>query len=164
MLPRLKARASTLPKWDSENKENADARRSPTAASDAEPQRTCEPGPLGFSPEDHAARGAPRPNHRGLRHAAGRPPGRTVPGGVPHRPETRLLATDPLCTKEGRDGVGLYLHPPDTALALCTDETSQIQAPDRRQPLWPMRPGERNGGPPTTHGIAPRRGLRTTTE
>jgi hypothetical protein len=36
--------------------------------------------------------------------------------------------------------IGLYLHPPEHALVLCVDETSQIQALDRTQPLLPMRP------------------------
>jgi hypothetical protein len=38
--------------------------------------------------------------------------------------------------------VGLYLNPPDHALVLCVDEKSQIQALDRSQPLFPMRPGQ----------------------
>jgi transposase len=37
--------------------------------------------------------------------------------------------------------VGLYLNPPDKALALCVDEKSQIQARDRTPPLLPLRPG-----------------------
>jgi transposase len=41
-----------------------------------------------------------------------------------------------------RDIVGLYLDPPDRALALCVDEKSQIQALDRTAPLLPMRPGQ----------------------
>ena len=40
-----------------------------------------------------------------------------------------------------RDIVGLYLSPPDRALVLCVDEKSQIQAPDRTQPILPMLPG-----------------------
>jgi len=38
--------------------------------------------------------------------------------------------------------VGLYLAPPDRALVLCLDEKTQIQAPDRSQPVLPMRPGQ----------------------
>jgi hypothetical protein len=32
-------------------------------------------------------------------------------------------------------GVGLYLNPPERAVALCVDEKSQIQALDRIQPF-----------------------------
>src|SRR5512134_3234605 len=59
----------------------------------------------------------------------------------PHRSETFKLSTDPLFVEKVRDIVGLYLDPPDRALALCVDEKSQIQALDRTQPLLPMRPG-----------------------
>jgi DDE superfamily endonuclease len=37
--------------------------------------------------------------------------------------------------------VGLYLNPPQGALVPCVDEKSQIQAPDRTQPVLPLRPG-----------------------
>ena len=37
---------------------------------------------------------------------------------------------------------GYTLNPPDRALVLCVDETSQIQALDRTRPLLPMRPGQ----------------------
>ncbi len=60
----------------------------------------------------------------------------------PHRTETFKLSKDPLFIEKVRDLVGLYLHPPDKALGLCTDEKSQIQALDRTQPLLPMRPGQ----------------------
>ncbi len=60
----------------------------------------------------------------------------------PHRTETFKLSKDPLFIEKVRDIVGLYLHPPDKALVLCTDEKSQIQALDRTQPLLPMRPGQ----------------------
>jgi hypothetical protein len=39
-----------------------------------------------------------------------------------------------------RGMVGLYLNPPDRALALCVDEKPQIQAPDRTKPLCPGSP------------------------
>jgi hypothetical protein len=39
------------------------------------------------------------------------------------------------------DVVGLYLDPPDKALVLAVDETSQIQALDRTQPGLPMKKG-----------------------
>jgi putative transposase len=44
-----------------------------------------------------------------------------------------------------REIVGLYLNPPDKALVLCVDETSQIQALDRTQPLLPMGLGYAEG-------------------
>ena len=37
---------------------------------------------------------------------------------------------------------GLYLDPPERALALCVDEKSQIHALDCSRPLLPMRPGQ----------------------
>ena len=63
-------------------------------------------------------------------------------GLQPHRSETFKLSSDPLFVEKVRDIVGLYLAPPDRALVLCVDETSQIQALDRTQPLLPMRPGQ----------------------
>lgn len=63
-------------------------------------------------------------------------------GLQPHRQETFKLSADPLFVEKVRDIVGLYLAPPDRALVLCVDETSQIQALDRTQPLLPMRPGQ----------------------
>jgi DDE superfamily endonuclease len=38
--------------------------------------------------------------------------------------------------------VGLYLSPPEHAVVLCVDEKSQIQALDRSQAVFPMRPGQ----------------------
>jgi len=63
-------------------------------------------------------------------------------GLQPHCAETFKLSTDPLFVEKVRDIVGLYLDPPDRALVLCVDEKSQIQAPDRSQPMLPMRPGQ----------------------
>lgn len=59
----------------------------------------------------------------------------------PHRSEAFKLSTDPLFVEKVRDGVGLYLNPPEKALVLAVDEKAQIQALDRSQPLLPMRPG-----------------------
>jgi transposase len=59
----------------------------------------------------------------------------------PHRVEKFKLSHDPKFEEKGRDIVGLYLNPPDRALALCGDEKSQIQALDRTRPLLPLRPG-----------------------
>lgn len=60
----------------------------------------------------------------------------------PHRTETFKLSKDPLFIEKVRDIVGLYMSPPDRALVLCVDEKSQIQALDRSQPMFPMRPGQ----------------------
>jgi hypothetical protein len=51
-----------------------------------------------------------------------------------HRLETFKLSSDPMFVDKVRDIVGLYLNPPDRALALCVDEKSQIQALERTQP------------------------------
>lgn len=59
----------------------------------------------------------------------------------PHRVETFKLSSDPLFVSKVREIVGLYMHPPEKALMLCVDETSQMQALERTQPLRPMRPG-----------------------
>ena len=63
-------------------------------------------------------------------------------GLKPHRQETFKLSTAPDFVPKVRDGVGLYLSPPEHALVLCVDEKSQIQALDRSQPVFPMRPGQ----------------------
>jgi hypothetical protein len=49
----------------------------------------------------------------------------------PHRTETFKLSADPLFVEKVRDIVGLFLSPPESALVLCVDEKSQIQALDR---------------------------------
>jgi putative transposase len=59
-------------------------------------------------------------------------------GLQPHRQRHFKLSTDPFFVEKVRDIVGLYLNPPDTAMVLCVDEKSQIQALDRTQPLLPM--------------------------
>jgi transposase len=63
-------------------------------------------------------------------------------GLKPHRQETFKLSTDPDFVAKVRDVVGLYLSPPEHAVVLCVDEKSQIQALDRSQPVFPMRPGQ----------------------
>ncbi|MBV8869257.1 MAG: IS630 family transposase [Acetobacteraceae bacterium] len=60
----------------------------------------------------------------------------------PHRADTFKLSTDPLFVEKIRDVVGLYLSPPERALALCVDEKPQIQAVERTAPVLPMRPGQ----------------------
>ena len=54
---------------------------------------------------------------------------------------TFKLSEDPLFIDKVRDVVGLYLNPPDKAVVLCVDEKPGIQALDRTQPIFPMRPG-----------------------
>jgi len=62
-------------------------------------------------------------------------------GLQPHRTETFKLSPDPQLVEKVRDIVGLYLNPPARALVLCVDEKAQIQALDRTQPIFPLRPG-----------------------
>lgn len=59
----------------------------------------------------------------------------------PHLVETFKLSRDKHFVEKLHDVVGLYLNPPDKALVLCVDEKSQIQALERSQPMFPMRPG-----------------------
>jgi transposase len=63
-------------------------------------------------------------------------------GLKPHRQETFELSTDPDFVATVRDVVGLYRAPPEHAVVLCVDEKSQIQALDRSQAVFPMRPGQ----------------------
>jgi transposase/transposase-like protein/transcriptional regulator with XRE-family HTH domain len=59
----------------------------------------------------------------------------------PHRAETFKLSADPLFVEKVFDVVGLYLDPPESAVVLCVDEKSQVQALVRSQPVLPMMPG-----------------------
>ncbi len=59
-------------------------------------------------------------------------------GVQPHRTKTFKLSNDPFFVEKVRDIVGLYLNPPDHALALCVDEKSQVQALECTQPVLPM--------------------------
>jgi len=59
----------------------------------------------------------------------------------PHPLETFKLSRDKQFVEKLGDVVGLYLNPPDKAFVLCVDEKCQIQAPDRAQPMFPMRSG-----------------------
>jgi transposase len=59
----------------------------------------------------------------------------------PHIQDGFKLSTDPLFVAKIVDVVGLYHHPPEKAVVLCTDEKSQAQALDRSQPVLPMVPG-----------------------
>lgn len=60
----------------------------------------------------------------------------------PHPAKTFNLSSDPQFIENVRDIVGLYLDPPDKALAICVDERGQIQALDHKQPMLPIRPGQ----------------------
>src|SRR6476469_8278403 len=59
----------------------------------------------------------------------------------PHRTDGFKLSNDPLFVEKVYDVVGLYLNPPEAAVALCVDEKSQVQALARSQPAFPMMPG-----------------------
>jgi transposase len=59
----------------------------------------------------------------------------------PHRQDTFKLSTDPQFVDKVVDVVGLYHHPPESAVVLCVDEKSGMQALDRSQPVLPMTPG-----------------------
>jgi transposase len=61
-------------------------------------------------------------------------------GLKPHVIQTWKLSTDPQFIEKVRDVVGLYMSPPESALVLCVDEKSQIQALDRTAPCLPMLP------------------------
>ncbi len=64
----------------------------------------------------------------------------------PHLYDTFKLSTDPFFVEKVRDVVGLYLAPPEKAIVLSVDEKSQVQAPDRTQPILPMTPGQAERG------------------
>jgi transposase len=76
-------------------------------------------------------------------------------GLKPHRVDTFKLSTDPLFVEKVYDVVGLYVNPPESAVVLCVDEKSQVQALDRSQPVLPMMPGmpERRTHDYVRHGI-----------
>ncbi|MQR99926.1 hypothetical protein [Gluconobacter aidae] len=59
-------------------------------------------------------------------------------GVRPHRSKSFRLSTDLLFVDKAKDIVGLYLNPPDHAVALCVDEKTPIQALERTQPVLPL--------------------------
>lgn len=61
-------------------------------------------------------------------------------GLQPHRTDAFQLSNDPMFIEKVRDIVGLYLDPPESAVVLCVDEKSQVQALNRMQPVLPMMP------------------------
>ena len=62
-------------------------------------------------------------------------------GLKPHRVDGFKLSNDPLFVEKVYDVVGLYIDPPESAVVLCVDEKSQVQALARSQPAFPMMPG-----------------------
>ena len=62
-------------------------------------------------------------------------------GVRPWRAETFKFSTDPELVAKVVDIIGLYLAPPESAIVLCVDEKSQIQALNRTQKVLPMQPG-----------------------
>src|ERR1700739_795883 len=84
-------------------------------------------------------------------------------GLQPHRLETFKLSNDPDFVAKVRDIVGLYVAPPERAIVLCVDEKSQIQALDRSQPMFPMRPGQAERRSHTTNAMARHRYLPPST-
>src|SRR5687767_2399744 len=73
----------------------------------------------------------------------------------PHRAERFKLSNDPLFVDKLFDVVGLYLNPPESAVVLCVDEKSQVQALARTSPVLPMMPGmpERRTHDYVRHGV-----------
>jgi transposase len=62
-------------------------------------------------------------------------------GLKPHRVQTFKLSNDPRFEEKLVDVVGLYMNPPEKAIALCADEKSSVQALDRAQASLPMVKG-----------------------
>jgi hypothetical protein len=58
-------------------------------------------------------------------------------GVQPRRAETFKFSTNPQLEGKIHDVVGLYLHPPATAVVLCVDEKPQLQALERTAPTRP---------------------------
>jgi hypothetical protein len=69
----------------------------------------------------------------------------TMFGLQPYRSEGFKLADDPFFIEKVRDTVGLYMNPPDQALAPCVDETSQTQVLEHTQPVLPVGLGYVDG-------------------
>ncbi|MEO3936704.1 IS630 family transposase [Dermatophilaceae bacterium Soc4.6] len=73
----------------------------------------------------------------------------------PHRVDGFKLSKDPLFVEKVYDVVGLYLDPPESAVVLCVDEKSQVQALACSSPVLPMMPGmpERRTHDYVRHGV-----------
>lgn len=63
-------------------------------------------------------------------------------GLKPHRVKSFKISRDPRFAEKVVDVVGLYMNPPENALVLSVDEKTQIQALDRTQPMFQLRPGQ----------------------
>ena len=59
----------------------------------------------------------------------------------PHRADNFKLSKDPLFLEKVFDVVGFYLDAPESAVVLCVDEKSQVQALARTSPVLLMMPG-----------------------
>jgi transposase len=64
-----------------------------------------------------------------------------VLGLKPWKLDTFKVTTDPHFEEKLVDVVGLYMNPPQRAVALSFDEKTQVQALDRTQPSLPMKKG-----------------------
>ena len=75
-------------------------------------------------------------------------------GYQPHRCERYMLSEDPQFEEKAADVIGLYLNPPQHAVALGADEKTAIQALDRLDAVLPLSPGrvERHGFEYYRHG------------
>ena len=73
----------------------------------------------------------------------------------PRRGEGFKFSADPELDAKVRDVAGLYLNPPENAVVVCVDEKSPCPAPERTQPILPLRPGipERQTHDYARHGV-----------
>jgi len=62
-------------------------------------------------------------------------------GIKPHLVKKFQFSNDKEFESKLADVVGLYLDPPKNSIVFCVDEKTQIQALERTQPIFPMRPG-----------------------
>jgi transposase len=72
----------------------------------------------------------------------------------PHRTKSYMISDDPDFERKAADVIGLYLNPPQHAAIFSLDEKTQVQAPDRLDPVLPLSPGrlERHGFEYYRHG------------
>jgi transposase len=59
----------------------------------------------------------------------------------PQRLERHMVSNDPDFETKAADVIGLYLNPPTHAAVFCVDETTAIQALDRKDRMLPLSPG-----------------------
>ncbi len=72
-------------------------------------------------------------------------------GLKPHITQSFKMSPDPQLVDKIRDVVGLYMNPPHNAVVFAFDETSQIQALERAQPILPMDIGPARTADPQLH-------------